>query len=253
MGHALHLVLSLRYRVIVGRVAVALVVVLLGVGCKEMKIGSKEGVERREETASKAAAVKKYPSLGVLDSDFNKAFRDRVAVLRKGQGDFFADPSWPERLADEIAAEMFSRGKVGEAKIGDGILQPAELRSGIAGHLGQWRLVQGHIRKIYEPDISSGNIRVGLDSEVEVWLVRNGMDALKGVSDEFLRWRLRVDQGSLVVKGNEGFAKANAVYFARDKVIFSEGTLIRVSGVVRAKGNRVWIEKAQMRSLYSGQ
>ena len=64
MGHALHLVLSLRYRVIVGWVAVALVVVLLGVGCKEMKIGSKEGVERQEETVSKAAAVKKYPSLG---------------------------------------------------------------------------------------------------------------------------------------------------------------------------------------------
>jgi hypothetical protein len=48
-------------------------------------------------------AVRRYPQLGVRGSRFNKAYVDRYHLYQKTRPDYFADNSWPIRLADEMA------------------------------------------------------------------------------------------------------------------------------------------------------
>ena len=55
-----------------------------------------------------AAAVKKYPELGVLNSAFNNGFVEEVAQRRKTRTQYFKDPRWPMTLADELAPTLES-------------------------------------------------------------------------------------------------------------------------------------------------
>lgn len=49
------------------------------------------------------AAIKKYPDLGVSDSEFNKRFLDAYAKRKTSDPSFFTNAQWPMMLADEIA------------------------------------------------------------------------------------------------------------------------------------------------------
>jgi hypothetical protein len=54
--------------------------------------------------SAKAEALKKYPQLGEVGSELNRALVARVRILRAQKPDFFKDPAWPLKLADEVAA-----------------------------------------------------------------------------------------------------------------------------------------------------
>ena len=206
------------------------------------------------ESRSKAEAVRKHPALGVLDSPFNKVFRERVGVLKRTQPSFFERSDWPERLAEEVALSGGRGGNGGgsDEPTDDSILSVDELRLHVDRHVGKRRTVKGMIQKIHEVDSSAEWVRFRLDGNLEVQMSRHEFRALRGLNVEFLRWRLRVDGGHLFVKGQEGFTKGNAVYFPRDVILLSEGAPVRVSGTVAVKGDRVWVEKAQMRSINGG-
>ncbi len=60
--------------------------------------------------ASQSRAVKKYPALGVANSPFNQAFIASYQQLRRQQSARLNAPDWPEKLADECAAQI-SAGK----------------------------------------------------------------------------------------------------------------------------------------------
>ncbi len=51
-------------------------------------------------------AVRKYPDLGVEGSDINKLFVQKYRKLRSMETEYFAEPDWPIRLADECAREL---------------------------------------------------------------------------------------------------------------------------------------------------
>lgn len=56
--------------------------------------------------SAQAAAVRKYPALGVAGSAFNREFVARVQSAREGKPGFFDDPKWPLLLADEVARAL---------------------------------------------------------------------------------------------------------------------------------------------------
>ncbi len=206
------------------------------------------------EARSKVAAVTKYPELGLLDSPFNKMFRERVGVLKRTQPSFFERSDWPERLADEIAMSGARGGSGAEAAGGsaDSVLAADELRKHIDRHVGKHRTVKGVIQKIHNIDSSFEVVRFRLDGDLEVQMSRHEFAAIRGINAEFLKWRLRVEGGHLMVKGQEGFQKGTGVYFPKDTILLSEGAPVRVSGTVVVRGNRVWVEKARIWSVIGG-
>jgi hypothetical protein len=56
------------------------------------------------EAEAQKEAVRRYPSLGVQGSDFNKAFLARHRQYKAEKPEFFNDPAWPIKLAEETAA-----------------------------------------------------------------------------------------------------------------------------------------------------
>lgn len=56
--------------------------------------------------AAQRAAMARYPALGVAASPFNRTFLAAVQRLKRTDPDYFADPQWPLRLADEVAGEL---------------------------------------------------------------------------------------------------------------------------------------------------
>ncbi len=48
-------------------------------------------------------AVRRYPQLGVAGSPLNTAFNARYKAYQQQRPDYFRDPSWPIRLAEELA------------------------------------------------------------------------------------------------------------------------------------------------------
>ncbi len=53
----------------------------------------------------KAKAVEKYPDLGVADSPLNQRFVEAYRQRSAKEPEFFKDPRWPMRLADELAGD----------------------------------------------------------------------------------------------------------------------------------------------------
>ncbi len=53
--------------------------------------------------AAQYAAVARYPALGKTGTDFNRRFIAEYHRLRIENPNFFVDPDWPLRLADEVA------------------------------------------------------------------------------------------------------------------------------------------------------
>ena len=54
-------------------------------------------------TVAQHAAVARYPDLGRAGTDFNARFVAAYRRLRLADPEFFTDPEWPLRLADDIA------------------------------------------------------------------------------------------------------------------------------------------------------
>lgn len=225
------------------------------IGAGELLLG-RDGEEKRKaaEARSKEEAVKRYPALGVLDSPFNKNFRERVDVLKRTQPSFFERSDWPERLAEEIALTGGRGGMGTESRraAGDRVLEVNELRQHSERHVGKHRTVQGVILKIHEIDVVAEVIRFQLVGDLEIQMSHREFPAIRDVDAEFLKGRLRVEGGRLMVKGQEGATKGSAVYFPKDATLLSEGASVQVSGNVVVRRNRVVLEKAQLRSVGGG-
>jgi hypothetical protein len=56
--------------------------------------------------AAQRAAVARYPSLGIAETPFNRAFLAAYRRIQRTEPDYFDDPQWPLRLADEVASEL---------------------------------------------------------------------------------------------------------------------------------------------------
>lgn len=56
--------------------------------------------------AAQRAAVARYPALGVAETPFNRAFLTAYRRIQRTEPDYFSDPQWPLRLADEVAGEF---------------------------------------------------------------------------------------------------------------------------------------------------
>lgn len=206
------------------------------------------------EARSKEEAVKKYPALGVLDSPFNKSFRERFYVLKRTQPSFFERSDWPQRLAEEIAVTV-GRGDMRAEASGaadDWVLQANEIREYSERLVGQHRTVQGVILKIHEVDVAAKMIRFRLVGDLEIQMPCSEFPAIRDVGEEFLEGRLRVEGGRLFVKGLEGSRKGGTVYFPKDTTLLSEGSSVQLRGNVVVRGNVVTVEKAQLRSMGGG-
>jgi hypothetical protein len=56
--------------------------------------------------AAQRAAVARYPALGIAQTPFNRAFLTAYRRMQRTEPDYFDDPQWPLRLADEVAGEL---------------------------------------------------------------------------------------------------------------------------------------------------
>ncbi len=61
---------------------------------------------QRTDKEWQAEAIAKYPALGIQGSELNKKFLNAYAERRKTAPDFFSDPKWSMRLADELAPAL---------------------------------------------------------------------------------------------------------------------------------------------------
>lgn len=60
-------------------------------------------IEPQASPYAQAMALQKYPELGVAGSPFNRVFILRFQRYQTEKPDFFTDPEWPTKLADEVA------------------------------------------------------------------------------------------------------------------------------------------------------
>jgi hypothetical protein len=84
----------------------------------------KDALAQTDLSASKAAALKKYPDLGKAGTEFNKAYVERLNKLRAEQPEFLKDSTWPLKLADEIAESKQSAGSASTSSAGHGSTKP---------------------------------------------------------------------------------------------------------------------------------
>jgi hypothetical protein len=56
-------------------------------------------------------AVRRYPDLGIAGSKLNSAFAARCKTYQQQRPDYFRDPSWPIRLAEELAQPQRGNSK----------------------------------------------------------------------------------------------------------------------------------------------
>lgn len=87
-----------------------LVAFAFGVKTEDLEKEEKERLAEKPEFATQkdaqAAAVKKFPELGVAGSPFNKAFLEKHAKLKSEGSPILSTPGWPMKLAEEVASEI---------------------------------------------------------------------------------------------------------------------------------------------------
>ena len=126
--------------------------VLIGLLAVSILLMAHTGAEESPVSATaaasaQAAAMKKYPSLGVAGSAFNREFLARVQRARTETPGLFDDPSWPLSLADEVARALpqphpaapdriVLQGRTAVAPVG---IPPAIERAVAAGNILQTR------------------------------------------------------------------------------------------------------------------
>ena len=81
-----------------------------GVKTEDLEKEEKERLAEKPEFATQkdaqAAAVKKFPELGVAGSPFNKAFLEKHAKLKSDGAPILSTPGWTMKLAEEVASEI---------------------------------------------------------------------------------------------------------------------------------------------------
>lgn len=70
----------------------------------EASLATAEPVYATQQEAQ-AAALKKYPALGVAGSAFNKAFLEKHTKLKAEGAALLGTPGWPMKVAEEVAKE----------------------------------------------------------------------------------------------------------------------------------------------------
>ena len=116
-----------------------LVVVLLG-ACV---VRGAESAVPATVVAAQAEAAKKYPQLTQTGSELNKAYVARFNQLRAQNTDYFKDPAWPLKLADEVAVSgTKSSGQTNTAPLNPvAAKQPVTYAAGVElAHLANKRI-----------------------------------------------------------------------------------------------------------------
>jgi hypothetical protein len=78
---------------------------------------------RRTDTESQQSAMRLYPDLAVLDSPLNQLFRETYARYKEVKPEYFTDPRWPLKLAQQCALQLAAQKAVGLS--GDRTPRPA--------------------------------------------------------------------------------------------------------------------------------
>jgi hypothetical protein len=68
---------------------------------------------RRTDTESQQSAMRLYPDLAVLDSPLNQLFRETYARYKEVKPEYFSDPRWPLKLAQQCALQLAAQKAVG--------------------------------------------------------------------------------------------------------------------------------------------
>lgn len=67
----------------------------------------------RNERDSQQSAMRLYPDLAVLDSPLNKLFRETYTRYKEVRPEYFNDPRWPIKLAQQTARQLNAQRAIG--------------------------------------------------------------------------------------------------------------------------------------------
>jgi hypothetical protein len=87
--------------------------------------------QKRADSESQQSAMRLYPDLAVLDSPLNRLFRDTYARYKEVKPDYFTDPRWPIKLAQQCALQLDAQRAIGSQPTKD----PGKPPSGVAGQI----------------------------------------------------------------------------------------------------------------------
>lgn len=91
-----------------------------------------------DAAASKAEAVRQYPALGEVGSDFNKRFVDLYNAALKSDRLAISSDDWPMKIAAQVAVEL---GVKPVAR--PGVVTIKEMRTDLPGFIGKAVMVEG--------------------------------------------------------------------------------------------------------------
>ena len=74
---------------------------------------------QRADGESQQTAMRLYPDLATLDSPLNRLFRETYARYKEVKPDYFTDPRWPIKLAQQCALQLDAQRAIGSQPIGD--------------------------------------------------------------------------------------------------------------------------------------
>jgi hypothetical protein len=68
---------------------------------------------KRADGESQQTAMRLYPDLAVLDSPLNRLFRETYGRYKEVKPDYFSDPRWPIKLAQQCALQLDAQHAIG--------------------------------------------------------------------------------------------------------------------------------------------
>jgi hypothetical protein len=68
---------------------------------------------KRDDRETQQSAMRLYPDLAVLDSPLNRLFRETYARYKEVKPDYFTDPRWPIKLAQQCALQLDAQRAIG--------------------------------------------------------------------------------------------------------------------------------------------
>jgi hypothetical protein len=69
--------------------------------------------QKRADGESQQSAMRLYPDLAVLDSPLNRLFRDTYSRYKEVKPDYFTDPRWPIKLAQQCSLQLEAQRAIG--------------------------------------------------------------------------------------------------------------------------------------------
>ena len=74
---------------------------------------------QRADSESQQTAMRLYPDLATLDSPLNRLFRETYARYKEVKPDYFSDPRWPIKLAQQCALQLDAQRAIGSQPPGE--------------------------------------------------------------------------------------------------------------------------------------